>query len=375
MKVVLDTSVVLGEGQSSFRYFSELIPRLKQESDLSLEILPSPYFELPKEWYPEKPAYQPLIPKAPWLPQGKIRSLLSQVKGSIEGYRRDKKLYIKLDKAIFHSFYYTLPPRKNLRSVSIMHDTIPEVLSNETGHGPHFTNLILTKKRSIEHSDRIIAVSQSTKKDICHFYSVSPEKIDVIYHASPTNFSFQTDAVPIFDEPYLLQVGGRMYHRNFFRLAEAFFLGGFYKDYLLACAGSDWCDEEISLLKRLGIKNRVKLLKNPSNSTLKILYQNAEMLVYPSLYEGFGFPLVEAMACGTPVATSRGAGSIEEVAGEGAVYFNPRDPNDMAKQIAELLNPAVASLYVARGFKNIKRFSWEQTAQETIQCYHKVLTG
>jgi glycosyltransferase involved in cell wall biosynthesis len=99
------------------------------------------------------------------------------------------------------------------------------------------------------------------------------------------------------------------------------------------------------------------------------------MLVYPSLYEGFGFPLVEAMACGTPVATSSHAGSIPEVAGEAALYFDPRDPADMAKKMEELLNPTRAQKYIEKGFQNIKRFSWDETAKKTLACYRKVFSA
>ncbi len=99
------------------------------------------------------------------------------------------------------------------------------------------------------------------------------------------------------------------------------------------------------------------------------------MLVYPSLYEGFGFPLVEAMACGTPVATSLGAGSIPEVAGNAAHYFDPRNPSDIAQKITELLDPALAKEYQQRGFENIQRFSWDKTAEKTLETYRKVFSA
>ena len=166
-----------------------------------------------------------------------------------------------------------------------------------------------------------------------------------------------------------------MHHRNFARLAEAFSIGKFKNDLFLVCAGEPWLEEEISLFKKLGIESRVKLFTNPSNEQLRDLYQHASALVYPSLYEGFGFPLVEAMASGTPVATSKNAGSIPEVAADAAHYFDPRDPSDIAKKIEELLNPILSKSYVEKGFENIKRFSWDETAKKTIACYHKVFSA
>lgn len=372
MKVILDTSIVLGAG-SSYHYFSELIPRLRQEPDLQLEVVPSPYTELPREWFSEQPSYQRLPFKGSWLPKGRIRSFLSKTKQQIELYRQKQTLYKDSYKTIFHSFYYTLPADKNLPIVSIIHDTIPELLPKEAGTGLHIPQHLRDKKMSLNSSKRIIAVSESTKRDVCRLYSISPDIVDVIYHSAPTGFFIDPSSKSLLDEPYFLQVGGRMHHRNFKRLAEAFALGGFQKDHLLVCVGSPWSEDEQVLLKKLGIDSRTKLFPNPNQPTLRTLYQHAEMLVYPSLYEGFGFPLVEAMECGTPIATSKNSGSIPEVAGNAGLYFDPRDPSDMAKTMNEILDPKRAEQLIKNGFKNKKRFSWEETTRKTIECYRKAL--
>lgn len=371
MKVVLDTSVVLGEGQSSFRYFSELIPRLKKSIDVSLELLPSPYFNLPKDWYPEKPAYQPLIPKAPWLPPGEVRTLLSKWKSSIENYRKKKSLFKETDQTLFHSFYYSTPPQSGVPLVSVAHDATLEKLSSELQI--EMTEHLEKKRKSLLLAQRVIAVSHATKKDMMEFYGIDPKKIDVIPHACSSDFFPEKRETALVTGPYLLQVGGRMHHRNFKNLLEAFSLLSF--DIRLICAGEPWSNEELKLIKQWGLENKVELVKNPVASVLRNLYQNAKMLVYPSLYEGFGFPLVEAMACGTPVATSLNAGSIPEVAGEAALYFDPRDPADIAKKMEELLNPEVSKKYIEKGFENLKRFSWDETAKKTLDCYRKVFSA
>lgn len=375
MKVILDTSVILGEGQSSYRYFSELIPRLHKEPGLEVEILPSPYYQLPKNWFPEKPSYQPIQAKADWLPPGKIRSFLSRAKQKVENYRQKNTLYRNVEKSLFHSFFYTVPIDKHLPLITVAHDAIPELLPKEAGSGAHIPEHLKQKQINFQLAKRIIAVSESTKKDICNFYSISPDKVDVVYHSVSSDFLIGKKSTTLFETPYILQVGGRMHHRNFNRLAEAFSLGHFDKDFFLVCAGEAWSEEETTLLKKLGIENRVQLFKNPSNEELRSLYQQAKMLVYPSLYEGFGFPLVEAMACGTPVATSKNAGSIPEVAADAALYFDPRDPSNMAKVIEEMLNPKVAQTCIEKGFKNTERFSWDKTAKETLDCYRKVFSA
>jgi len=375
MKVILDTSVVLGEGQSSFRYFSELIPRLRREPGLNIEVLPSPYFNLPQDWFSDKPAYRPLSVKANWIPQGKIRALLSSARRSFEKHRQKQTIFKNPSETLFHSFFYTLPLDNQVPLITIAHDATPELFPQEAGSGSHIPVHLQQKRNSFESAKRIIAVSESTKRDICSFYSIPAEKVDVIYHAVSSDFFTESDSRLSINQPYLLQVGGRMHHRNFMRLAEAFSLSPIHKDYLLVCAGEPWSEEETAFIKKLGIENRVKLFQNPSNEILRSLYQQAKMLVYPSLYEGFGFPLIEAMACGTPVATSKNSGSIPEVAGDAAHYFDPRDPSDIARTIEELLNPATAQGLVEKGFENIKRFSWDQTAEKTLQCYRKVFSA
>jgi glycosyltransferase involved in cell wall biosynthesis len=384
MKVILDTSTISGEGQSSFRYFSELIPRLRKESDISLDILPSPYFQLPLDWKNKQNNYRPLIPKASWIPQGKIRKALSRIKWAIEGKRQEKAFFgDQPQRTIFHTFLYSIPHSPDTPLVSMALDTIPEKLGRELGIWDSASKIIKQKELSLKQAKRVIAISQSTKKDVCDFYGISDHRIDTIYLAVNTDFftskSSSTEKSQLIlkhkiSRPYLLQVGGRLHHRNFERLAEAFALSKLNKDYLLVCAGELWSDQEKELLKKLGIASDTLLVNNPNNLELRNIYQEAQMLVYPSLYEGFGFPLVEAMASGVPVATSFGGGSIPEVAGEAALYFDPRNPEDMARVISKLLEPQLAKEYREKGLKNVERFSWDKTAAETVACYYKVFS-
>jgi len=284
---------------------------------------------------------------------------------------------------LFHSFLSTFPHSSQAILISMAHDTILEKLGLELGLDQSEQTKLALKKKAFEKAERIIAISDSTKNDVCSIYGISPEKVDRIYHAVNSDFfgaPVSPDQSQIFkgkhsiSRPYVLQVGGRLHHRNFSRLAEAFATSGIQKDYLLVCAGERWSDEELCFLKKLGIFESVRLLPKPNTHELRTLYQGAEMLVYPSLYEGFGFPLVEAMAAGTPVATSMGAGSIQEVAAEAAIYFDPRNPHNMASVMSQLLNPKVALEYRKKGLENIKRFSWDKTAIETLACYQKAIS-
>jgi glycosyltransferase involved in cell wall biosynthesis len=375
MRIILDTSVVLGEGQSSFRYFSGLIPHLKNIPDIDLELVPSPYMTLPDSWYSPNQSYKPLLPSAPWFPQGKIRKALSLIKKSVE-QSRQKKAFTRTDEqTLFHSFFYTQSPSPSLPLVSMAHDATVEILDSELNLSHHFEKHIKVKKESLQRAKRIIAVSECTRQDIARLYDIPPSRIDCIYHSVASDFFPARYSAPsLFQKPYFLQVGGRMHHRNFTRLLEAFALGGFRKDFLLVCVGEPWSSEESELIHQWNLKDNVGLVETPTTEKLRELYQHAEMLVYPSLYEGFGFPLVEAMACGTPVATSKNGGSIPEVAGDAALYFDPRDPSDMAKTLLELTNKELAGSLRQKGFENVKRFSWDKAAEQTVACYRRVFS-
>jgi len=308
------------------------------------------------------------------LPQGRFRKFLSNIKWTFEHSRQKRALFSSED-TLFHSFFYTLPPSAKTALVTVAHDATIERLNEELGLHHAFSEHLGNKKQSFRRAKRVIAVSEATKKDISEIYNVPLDQIDCIYHSVGSEFSFDPESQALIDQPYILQVGGRLHHRNFARLAEAFTLSKLKSETLLVCAGEPWSEEEKVFLEKLGIRSQVRLFENPSVGNLRNLYQHAKMLVYPSLYEGFGFPLVEAMACGTPVATSLGAGSIPEVAGNAAHYFDPRNPSDIAQKITELLDPALAKEYQQRGFENIQRFSWDKTAEKTLETYRKVFSA
>lgn len=382
MRVILDITSVANTAQSSYRYFAELIPRFRKLPDISLEMIPSPYFPTPKEWVGASEVHKTLLPKAGWLPQGHLRKNLSKIKWAIEAKYLKRQLKTKSELAVFHSFLYTLPPAEDLLFVPNALDLTVEKYGLEIGLKDKVSEIIARKEKCFRRADRILAISQSTKDDLVNFYSISPDKVDVVYlAANPKIFSTPSLASAMeatlmkysIAGPFLLQVGGRMHHRNFSNLLKAFALENLKSELSLVAAGDPWSEEEKDAIKRLGLQGRVLLAEHPSDSELRDLYQSAEMLVYPSLYEGFGFPLIEAMASGLPVATSAGSGSIPEVAGDAALYFDPRNPNDIAKKIKDLMDPKLQESLVKKGYENIKRFNWDETARKTVACYQKAL--
>jgi glycosyltransferase involved in cell wall biosynthesis len=225
---------------------------------------------------------------------------------------------------------------------------------------------------------RVIAVSEKTREDVLRFYPVDPERVDVIHHATnPDTFYEERDDEGLkrlaerwgFREPYLLFVGGRIsFYKNFDGLAAGYARSKCRDDVQLVVAGKKWLPEEEELLARLGLGDRVRLVENPDDDDLRRLYNHAVAYVFPSLHEGFGIPLLEAMACGTPVLAADTA-VFREVAGAAALYFDPYDPDAIAAALEAVLDPAVRSRLIGLGRDRLRQFSWDKAARQTEQVY------
>jgi glycosyltransferase involved in cell wall biosynthesis len=235
------------------------------------------------------------------------------------------------------------------------------------------------KAECIHNATRLIAISEATKKDVCEMTGVPEERVDVIHLAVNTDVFFPGDGAATVRQkyglvdPYVLYVGARTHYKNFGRLLEALAKPSL-QPFSLAVVGEPFDSSEQRMLNALGLAGRTRLIPFPAAANLRAIYQAARGLVYPSLWEGFGLPLLEAMACGTPVAASR-AGSLPEVGGDAAVYFDPYNTDEMADSVASLLDSHVPSEYRGRGLRRVGDFSWERTAALTIASYRKALAG
>lgn len=222
----------------------------------------------------------------------------------------------------------------------------------------------------------VIADSFATRDDIVKFYDAPPEKIRVVYPSynaeifKPTRDvseiarARQKYALP---EKYLISVGTLQPRKNYARLFEAFAL--LPGDYALALVGKKgWLSDSIfARARELNIETRVKFLNYVPLQALPALYAGARCAVLPSLYEGFGFPALEAQACGTPLVCSN-ASSLPEVAGAGALYFDPLDARAMAQAMhAVLTEQAARAELIERGRGNLERFGWKRAARELLE--------
>lgn len=215
---------------------------------------------------------------------------------------------------------------------------------------------------------RLIAVSKATKEDLVKKVGIHSKKIQVIYEGYDTeNFKPDTKVASLI--PYYLFVGTVQPRKNLDRLIKAI---ATLKANLVIVGSKGWLSDEIyNLPKKLKIEDRVKFLGYVPDEYLPVLYSGAIALALPSLFEGFGLPILEAQACGCPVLASN-ISSMPEVAGKGAIYVNPYSVEDIIRGMIKMENLDTRNKLIKAGFKNIKRFSWEKCARETLEVLEKV---
>lgn len=379
MRVIIDGLAYSHPIGGTVQYFDELLSNFSKFSSLSVDVIK------PRSAVKEIFAYPNVrlrksrnfsIEKIPFRTIQKgfdaVQRRLSALWWAHE-IRRDKEV-------IFHSTTYSRFSIRSIPHIVTAHDMIPEKFP-QFFQGAYAEKLKTNKISCLKNATRIIAISENTKRDLVSLMNVNPNLIEIVHHG--INREVFSPPTPIektrflsthsIHKPYILYVGGRWGYRNFRKLLEAYHDGKFSKDYLLLVAGPPWSDDERSWLKNNIAQSSVKLIEYPSTNELRLLYGSASVFVYPSLYEGFGLPPLEAMACSTPVATSRG-GAIPEVVGDAGFYFDPLDPNSIVGAIDYLLQPKNAALFRERGSKRVELFSWEETALKTLNVYRSAVT-
>ena len=232
------------------------------------------------------------------------------------------------------------------------------------------------KQTSILKADLLIAISESTKKDLIKFYGLQPSRIHVVPLAASLSPNSSANAGAMRLPPrYVLYVGARAAgYKNFETLAQAFQLAG-KKDkglFLICVGGGPFTTSETRLFARLGISGKVRQM-SMGDGELSAIYSRARALVYPSLYEGFGIPLLEAFTCGCPAAASNSS-SLPEVGGDACLYFDPGNAGEMAEKIGALVEDGkLRDSLVEKGHLQARKFSWHITAAETKKVYLKLI--
>jgi glycosyltransferase involved in cell wall biosynthesis len=288
---------------------------------------------------------------------------------------------------LFHAPHYVLPPLTPCKSVVTIHDCIhlrfPQYLPNKFAYAYARASLWVATHRS----SRVLTVSEASKRDILRYFRIPEEKIDVIYNAIDEQFGERPadeeihrvrERYQLYD-PFVLYAGNIKPHKNLERLIEGFHTlrkNGFEHVKLLIIG------DEISkyatlrrAVHRHKLHHHVRFLGFVSDKTLACLYRLAGVFVFPSLYEGFGLPPLEAMASGTPVITSN-VSSLPEVVGDAAVLIDPYEPDAIFDAMRRVLtDPDLARTLRTKGLARVAEFSWDRSVRRVHQIYEEVLAS
>ena len=287
-----------------------------------------------------------------------------------------------IDLDVLHSPDFIPPFRRNCRSVITIHDLnfllYPHFLTRQSAS--YYGQI----DQAVRECDHIIAVSESTKQDIVRLTGAPESKITVVYEAANPIYR------PVRDEAFLQEVKARLGvqrdyvlfvstiepRKNVPTLLLAFrqLLENYHADVSLLLAGEKgWLSEEVfSLVEKLDLRERVQFLGRVSPNDLLGLYNAAKLLIHPALYEGFGLPPLEAMACGTPVIVAN-TSSLPEVVGDAALLVDPTDPDGMAVALWRVLSDDATRRQMSeKGLRRARRFSWKKAALETLDIYHRL---
>ena len=288
----------------------------------------------------------------------------------------NKRLLIKHDFDVFHPTYYNPNFLKYIDKkpfvvtvYDMIHELYPELFSNKDKTAGR--KKILTRK-----ADIIFTISENTKNDLIEIYDVPENKVKVVYLA---NSLISSNCLTIdkltekygINKPYILYVGSRNSYKNFWMLLDIYSYNFSEKFDLICFGGSAF--NKVELEKIASIKTSHKVIQlSGSDDLLASLYKHAFCFVFPSLYEGFGIPPLEAMSMGCPVVASK-ASSIPEVVGNAAIRFDPHSKNELIDAIESLYDESKRNDIINRGFEQEKKFSWDKTANETLDIYKSIL--
>ena len=286
---------------------------------------------------------------------------------------------------LFHATDFVLPPTLHKTQTLLTVHDLSFVRVPQAANPQLKAYLDMVVPRSVSRADHILADSAATKRDLLDLYRTPDDKVTVLYSGVDRHYRRIDDPAllaaarvkyGLTDIKYVLSVGTVQPRKNYARVIEALqVLRARGHDLHYAIAGeSGWLEDEFQrALDRTGMRPFVHLLGYADDEDLPALYSEARMLVMASLYEGFGFPVLEAMACGTPVITSR-ISSLPEVAGEAALLIDPYDVDALANAMSMLDNDSTLRARLANaGIKQSAQFTWERSASQLRSIYENML--
>jgi glycosyltransferase involved in cell wall biosynthesis len=275
---------------------------------------------------------------------------------------------------IHPTYYFLLKPQeiKRYRSpvVLTVWDMINEIFPEQTDSSGQLAE---AKRQAILAAQAILCISENTKNDLLNRYPLLENKVTVTYLASEIDASFSHGCEPVPSKPYYLYVGSRASYKNFDALLLAFSkVASVQPEITLSVVGTLFNKTEEKRIAELKLTDRIEHYGYANDRHLAKLYRCSVAFVYPSLYEGFGIPPLEAMACGTVVVASNGS-SIPEVIGDAGILFNPKSTCDLADILLSLLdNPIKRDRLISKGYQRSQEFSWDKTVTQTLNVYKSV---
>ena len=276
---------------------------------------------------------------------------------------------------IIHKTYYDNYEKIKIPTVltvyDLIHEKYHELYRKKKDYRP--------KEKAINNADKIICISQNTKNDLIQYYDVDKKKIEVIYLASNINkkealLSRDTEKIPFKD--FLLFVGKRWGYKNFENLIKVYANSNqLKKDFKIVCfGGGEFSKSEKENFASLKLDQKNIIQTFGDDSILCQLYKNARALIYPSLYEGFGLPILEAMSPNCAVICGN-TSSMTEVGGSAVLYFDPNNLDEMTKVIKQnIYSNQTLDNFINLGKERAKFFSWEKCGKETLDCYNQVIS-
>lgn len=286
---------------------------------------------------------------------------------------------------LFHATDFVLPPTRNrARTLLTVHD-LSFVRVPRAASPPLKAYLDAVVPPSVEAADHILADSEATKADLIDLYKTPENKISVLYSGvnprfrrvgNPEAFQAMRQNYELGNFSYILSVGTVQPRKNYSRVVQALAAlrqTGRDLHYVIA-GGSGWLQDELwETIERTGMNDYVHLLGLVADQDLPALYSGARMLLMASLYEGFGLPVLEAMACGTPVITSN-LSSLPEVAGKAALLVDPHDTDAITEAILKLeTNDEARSQLIKSGYEQAELFTWQRAARQLKSIYDEML--
>lgn len=356
-------------------YSRTLLKDLKaHHPDHSYHLYTSKLKETPEtSLFIDNPSYPTFMPKGMFKSFWRTFSIVKQLKKD------------QID--LYHGLSNEIPvgiQKSGVKSVVTIHDLIFKVYPNTY---PAFDRWMYEQKfkNSCLHADRVIAISKSTKQDIVDYYKIDPEKIDVVYQScAPLYYSNRQVADPEqvlqkyhIPKEYLLCVGSIQERKNLKTIILAYKeLGTAHKIPLVVVGkGKKYKEDMMDLVQELGIGHLVIWVENLDNNFhLKCLYQHAQALVYPSLYEGFGLPVAEALLCKTPAITSN-VSSLPEAGGPHSLLIDPTNPSAIADAIQKVLDDSkLRQTMIEKGYEYaMANFTSKIAVDHTVDVYRKTL--